>query len=244
MTSWFRQIAFRGPASLQSLPQSFQGNANFLCPGRKALRSPTKRQSNCGSLVVVLLLASCPHAIAGFVVAVIILAFNGMPGRWCDSHILNKSLERCPPTVADCDASPTVFAVVYAVGVMASLDDTSPAVVFACLGLAVSPVPGTDQLAHETAAASCFSFQIAGHKDPDSPALAPAEPLAVSSVAACIPNDGQASKRPPGQVFHAGRENNRLHFSHDDAPNIRVARMAGQLQLAGRSHSTGKPCKI
>jgi hypothetical protein len=40
-------------------------------------------------------------------------------------------------------------------------------------------------------------------------------------------------------VCHAGRHSNRILSSHDDAPNIRVVRMAGRFAPSGHSYFTG-----
>lgn len=58
-----------------------------------------------------LLAASCPHAVAWFVVAVVIFAFNGVFGGRLFPHISKEALERVPPSLAHDDSASAILRV-------------------------------------------------------------------------------------------------------------------------------------
>lgn len=77
------------------------------------------------SFIRSLLLPSCPSAISGIVVAVVILTFNGVLWRTCP-HVLLEVLERFPPPLADLNAPCTIKVIFLILRVVTPTNHSPP----------------------------------------------------------------------------------------------------------------------
>lgn len=106
-------------------------NTEFLCPIHERHGAPIVRQNSCGSLVSSLLFHRCPTAIARFVVAVVVLAFNSHPS-WTLTHV-GKEVSEVSPSLADGDSPAAVMFERFAVWIAAPLNHRVPGHVHAGL---------------------------------------------------------------------------------------------------------------
>jgi hypothetical protein len=123
-----------------------------------------------------LLFHRSPAAVSGRVRAIIINAVDAHPIRpW--AHIFNESLERIAPSITDSDAPSSVFSVVLAARVQASLFDLLPDVPYLRMSLAVCSVLGPGLFAAKATTARCGSVaNVIQPNNTDRPAVALAFP--------------------------------------------------------------------
>lgn len=211
-------------------------DSDFDCPVRQQLRLPVECQVATASAIAGLLFLGGPNAIARFIVSVIIHTFDAVARRWPWPHIFKECPERISPAFADSDSSSTVTVVGEAVGVVAAIKNSLPHQIFSRRRLAVGRVPCNEFFTLDTAAAFLSSHEPIGFCDSLTSALTAAQPS--RWLPSHIEQHGQTTEWFPGQIFHAGRDSDRIGRSHDRSPITGVARMARQHQLPGRSHFT------
>lgn len=242
MTHSLRQSTFHGPACVQSLPYGIPTHSEFFSPVRDALRSAAESEHSATAAVPSLLIRSGPHAIARFVVAIVVLSFNGMLGGWLVPHVLVERLERVLPSFADCDSTTAVLGILPIALVVASSEHVIPRMVFRRPGLAMSSGPGKQLLSLEAPAAT----RVAAIKASPTnlfgcSTVALANPVRISVTTPSVRQHCPATeRRMPSQVFCTGGESNRLRVRHDRSSETGLPRTARQNQLLGRSYFTGK----
>lgn len=124
-----------------------------------------------------------PLAICGFVVSVVIQAFNRMLCRWAWPHIVIKHLKRISPSLADFNSSAAIVMVSAVVFILAATNHVTPDTVFRTFGEAVRCVPLGCCDGRQTAAAFCATCNEAiflYHSRTSTFAYAPPQPPATA----------------------------------------------------------------
>lgn len=241
MTHWCAQSAINRPSGKDATLQRIRRHAQFLGPRRDALGFTVEGQVPVVAAVASLPLLSGPDAVSRLVIAVVILAFDAdaVPIRF-RPHVGEKRLEGSTPAFADYDSAPTVSVVCGIVGVGAATDYVRPRLVLSGLTLTVGRTSENSSFTREATATLRHSLgEVAAAELSCRPAFAAAEPSRLATLAPDILQHGQASELLSGQVFHTGRESNRIRVRHERSPESGLPRTATQLQLCGRSHFIG-----
>ena len=178
----------------------------------------------------------CPHTVTRFVMAITINPFNAVLGRWTRPHVGEKWFKG-QPTLTNSDPTTTVEGVAVVGRIKASPKHCVPAIVCASSRPSVLKSSSTNEVALQAAATSSLATtKIATNDSGHGVAFTTAQPTCLTPlVVSSVFNDSQSPEHLPGQVFHAGRDHDRISFSHDDTSSIRLVRTARALQRPGRS---------
>lgn len=124
---WSCQGTLNGPAeTTNSTRDNGKGKSCFLCPCRNAL-SFTLKGKQMIRPAISLLFASCrPATVAGFVVALVVFAFDGIAiSRWF-AHVFQERFKRIVPSLAYLNAATAVAGIFGVFLVIAALNHLYP----------------------------------------------------------------------------------------------------------------------
>jgi hypothetical protein len=152
--------------------------------------------------ILSLLFARGPLAVAGFVVAVVVDALDGVRGAFGRAHIFNEGSERVVPALADRNSSSSVTVKVFEMRVSATVPHRSPRVIsgrsdFVCgmtpkriggatLATAASALAGLERLSNYIPNRATFANTV-----PDGFSVAPFGPGAHKPASKFLPDKGR-----------------------------------------------------
>lgn len=168
--------------------------------------------------IVKLLLACCPTAVVGFVVAVVVDPVNAQLQRWPLAHVGQEILERTSPAITHSDSASTVVSELRMVGASATFDHRMPRGVADRVRFAVDGSAVRHVFAAEATATCGRALQqivaIDNHLVPVTLANAPPE----RAAAIILPSEGDDSQRSKdfsSQVTSAAKSGHaRIGISH------------------------------
>lgn len=228
------------PPSCQSRMECIDINSGAITPILHAQRFPFVCQHHIAASVAVLLAASGPPAITGLVIAILVwIAINTVTERWPFTHILQKCRKRIAPPIAHLNAMRAIPLVVFIRAVVASRQHRTPRTVCKRGGFAVRNWTGAVQVVSKaTAACASITAKTATEYSAQSATVAPAVPHCTTLfIQPSIVENSPSTKDLSCQIFHAGRNADRIGCSHDRySPRTKVVRAAQQLPLLGRLH--------
>lgn len=224
------QRLFQAPAQMQTALQCLVAGIEIACPVRDALGLAVKSQYHVCSHVARLLSLRCPSAVVGFVVSVVVDAFNRVFRARSWPHIVNKISYRVSPAIAHSNTTGAVPMIASVPANVAPFDHSVPYMVRWVAGESMNG------LSAYTALRAVASTQVARCNNTIASALTPTQPLSVVPALSGILKNGPATEDLSSDVFDAGRNDDRIRVSHVTVPQLLdVVRMAVQLQLCGYS---------
>lgn len=128
MTFRNRQCVFSIPAPFEPIPYHPEWKAQFNRPKGHGLSLRIKRKQMISSAIIALLGVCRPSAVAGLVIAIIVSSIQCHVFRPF-SHILSKSFEAVPPTLANRYPSAAVVLPHFVIRIAASVNHPSPRIV-------------------------------------------------------------------------------------------------------------------
>lgn len=184
-----RENLFNGPSLLGSFLKCRFLDSNENGPISETHCFSIERKRVIGSPISSLLLRSCPSAVAGFIVAVVIYSFNRVFAAWSRPHIIYECSERIPPAVADVYSSSPVAGIAWYFGIVAPANHSSPKVSNVRLGESVGVMLAASDIRRRdtTPTTSAFATERRAKYNSLGSAVAAAEPFC-SSVSAVSRN--------------------------------------------------------
>lgn len=238
MPNWSSQRAFNGPPKSQPRCQGYGSQSNYLSPFCKASSLPLERQQAACSPVASLLFGCCPVAIAFFVVAVVVAAFNAMLRRRAWPHVVVKCLERLP-LLAYTNVATTVAMEIFPCIIFAATPNLLPRYIFGSPAHSVFFSANNPQRSssHTSAASAFFGEKFSCWNGAFFAAFTPTKPMRLSTSLRSFGKNSPAPKLLSVQVCEFGVTSGRLCFSHLNLLNrFNVVRTARQHQLPSRLH--------
>lgn len=117
-----------GPTKRQPATNNNLANAKFAGPLRNGLCSTIKREKDVIASVLPLLNSISPFTVAGFVIAIVILAINAMFVAWSNPHVL-KEVGKILPSLAYANPPAPVVGITDVFWVVATGAHTGPRIV-------------------------------------------------------------------------------------------------------------------
>lgn len=241
---------FNRPTSCQSSMKRIDINSGAIAPVFHAQSFSFVCQHHIAASVAVLLVASSPPAITRLVISTLVrITINAVQERWSLTHILQERLKRIAPPIAHLNALRAIPLIVFIRAVVASRQHRHPRTVCKRGGFTVRDWTDAVQVISKAAAAcTAFAAKTSTEYSAQSATVAPAVPHgAALLIQPSIGENGPSPKDFSCQIFNAGRDRDRIGFSHERSPETGLVRAAGQRQLLGRLHfnrmfSSGAMC--
>lgn len=231
---------FNRPSSRQSSTKRTDINSCDRTPILQTQSSPLVCQHHIVPPIAVLLTTNSPSAIARFVISTFVwIAINTVPYRRSLTHILQKRLKRISPPRAYLNTLRAISLVVVIAAVVASRQHCTPRTVCKRRGFTVCDWAFSVQCVSKAAAAcTAFTAKTATEYNAQGATVAPTVPHGTALlIQPCIIKDSPSTKGFPGQIFHSGRNNDRIGISHVSTPlsERNVVRAESQFKLLLRS---------
>ena len=232
----FGKCSLDRPAFAESLQQCHLENAPLFSPRGHRPCHPIEGQHSIVAAITSLLFTGGPSAVSWLIVAVVVDAIKTVLQRWPWPHVRQKVFELSPAFARDNATSPVTRVRMVAYGKTAPKHGLPRSVLWrpahavrcATGDGAISGVASTGNSAPGAKFRSRHDTSCATH----------ALTMPHGSMLFVFPgiaHDGQASEYLPRQIFHAGRNHDRITFSHDSTFLLNVVRVARQHQLSGYS---------
>jgi hypothetical protein len=224
------QGSLQCPSTIKTSSQCRFGNPSGFRPFRQRVCLALQGQQTVVGPITPLFKSSGPSDVPRFVVSILVReSIQAVFDRRSRPHVGQEVRERFTPSITDSDSTTSVSGICVVVSVVAASDHVYPGSILGRVRAAMR-----SDCFHEEATATrlaAFSDNCCMHVA----AFALTQPTGATFTASGVPHDSEATENLPSQVFHEAVTSDRIICSHDDAPYIRVARMAGRRQPCGCS---------
>jgi hypothetical protein len=222
------ESTFYRPTGKSSRPQCSVRDAERLRPVFFTSGYPVESEKDVVSFIAILFVNGGPVAIVFAVTNSIVSPFYAMRGGRPWSHVGKESHERSAPFLRHGDAASTVSFIARGIRIVTPLHHIFPNFVLRQMAESMRLVGCAGSFSVKTSAAlGKAPLNVVPADGHYFAALTLAVPRSVPVfIASSVLNDRQSPKNLPRQIFHAGRNGDRIHVSHDDSPKIRLVRDA------------------
>lgn len=226
---------FNRPAYCQSFIDGFTGHPCLCSPIRNAHRDAIQRQATVSSGITQLFVRSGPLAVIRRIPEVVVFSFYtvGTGRTW--PHVLVKRRKGVAPSLTDCNSPPSIALEAWASGVCTSTAHVYPYPILSRVRHPMNSMRGRAcDCSKATATGGVFLNKVAALRDALFTALALAQPSRWFDT--IVAYDSQSPKSLPRQIFHSGRNYDRIMFSHLNLLHrFKVVRAVSELELRYRS---------